>query len=227
MGFEEVSSVLNTIAEGSTIVCLLLILPYRNRSKVWKLLTYYLFLLSALYLFTTVLGWYKTPNWWVYQLIGLIELVIAFLFYQRLGLEKGWKYAFYGVLTLYLVDTAYVVYRDTMILRENADAEAYYANPIGQSIMLMFTLTLGIHFLYQLYKRDEDLNLIKHPPFLLNAAFLFYSALAFYGYLISTEIITKASDDFLFDAMWLIVSVGIVIKNLLFWRASRLVSNGS
>ncbi len=187
------------------LVAALSIIRFR-KSSFFKVLTTYCLSLASLYTIATILARQGVNNWLVYHLIGVVEIVFAFILYKQLGLKKIWTLIFVTVLILYFADSIYVAISDYNELALNPKAEVYFVNHLGLSGGLLFILILGINFLWTLYKKEEVQEIGKYSIFYITSGITLYAGGAFFVHLYSSIIIDPEMSDDIFFYSWIMVA---------------------
>lgn len=175
-----------------------------RRNSYFKILSGYLFFLAPLTIATAITANHKIPNYYLYHIIGLVELVFTFLLYRSLGLRKSWNVVFGMVVTAYLVDSIYLLVNG----REEI-------NSLGLSLCMLFMIVLGFNFIWKLYQEEKVEYLGFYPYFYISGGLTIFASGAFFGYLL----IARMSDEIIpaenFYYSWLIISGFTYIKFIL------------
>ncbi len=190
------------VGEFSDLLPLLLFYVYSEFRKAYPWLTRYLLFSQILYIFSFPIALAGVNNMWVYQLVGLLELVLLYSHFSRYKLLVHLKIAFWLVLGGYLFLTASV--------------GPYVINSLARAQSILFLIILCFQFFYKLYRTDASLNLLRTYDFWLTSAFLLYLSLSFFAFLFSYQslVIAKDFSDFV-RLGWLFHSLGNFVKGVM------------
>lgn len=184
------------------IACLSLLTIRIN--TYFKLLSAYLFSLSALSITTLITAEYSINNSYLYHIMGLFELVFVYLLYHQLGLHRIWNWFFLMVLTAYATDSVYTILSGYVTI-----------NSTGIAYSMLFTILLGFNFLWKLFEEEKVEHLGNFPYFYITAGFTFFAAGSFFGYLLIGRMSSHDSPDNFFYNSWNIVSAFAILKLVL------------
>lgn len=198
----------------------------RNRNSFFQRLFIYCLIIGGLQLLTTIMAMNYLHNWYVYHVIGLVEIVFSFALYKALGLSVKWWMVFWLVIALYVTDSIWVSYHDTQLLKLDEDAEAYFINNFGLALSMLFTVALGINFLWKTYLKGTVKNITRYPYFYISAGMTFYGAGAFFTYLLSSDIAPKGIQDYIFHYSWMLVIAFTYIKFFFILLGLKFADNG-
>lgn len=163
-----------------------------------------MFCLAPLTITSKITADYQINNYYLYHIIGLVELVFIFLLYRSLGLKKVWDVIFGVVLVAYLVDSLYLFATG----REEI-------NSVGLSFCMLFSIVLGFNFIWKLYQEEKVEYLGLYPYFYISGGLTVFASGAFFGYLL----IARMSDEIIpaenFYYSWIIISGFTYIKFIL------------
>lgn len=182
-------------------VCSLLTLKI---NLYFKLLSCYLFVLSALTMATVITANYQINNFYLYHAIGFVELVFVFLLYRCLELSTSWNVLFIATFIIYSVDSCYLIGNHIQEI-----------NSVGHAVTMLFTIGLGMQFIWKLY-REEKVEYLGHfSYFYISAGQTLFASGAFFGYLLIARISDEKVPDENFYHSWLIISGFAAIKFIL------------
>lgn len=169
-----------------------------KNKKEYRFLLNFLLLQGGFRVFAIVLS-YHGNNLFIYQLIGLIELIGAFFIYRNRVSDK-WKNIVFLTVLVYLFSSAFIV-------------SIWKLNSLGLAMIQIVVFGLGINYLWDLY-RAKSMQLLKIIPFFwINAAFMLYASGSFFFHLMSTKVNMETNDS-LFNNAW-ILEAGFGILRLL------------
>ena len=96
--------------------------------------------------------------------------------------------------------------------------ELLIKNPVDDFFTLTFTIRclifiiFSLYYFYQIYNREEDIFKSKASQFWYNVSIIIYFSLAFFPFLLATEILSG-----LFDySLWQVHNIGNILKNIIF-----------
>lgn len=204
MNLKELTILLADWSDYVVFALAILSLLTFKKNSFFKILTIYCFSLSAVLLLSTVLAIQEFNNLFLYHIIGLIEMVFAFLLYRKLGLEPVWNYILVFFITLYLVDS--------VIVFSSGGEEM---NNLGMALCMLFVLLLGVNYIWKLYSEEKVVQISRHPLFYISAGFIFYAAGSFFGYLMITKLFVKEVPVNNFLISWIIISGFVYVKFVL------------
>lgn len=164
----------------------------------------YLFCLAPWMIASKITADYQVTNYYLYHVIGLVELVFTFLLYRNLGLNKKWNGVFGMVLVVYLVDSVY--------LFAHGKEEI---NSLGLSFCMLFMMVLGFNFIWKLYREEKVEYLGFYPYFYISGGLTVFASGAFFGYLLIARMTDEVVPIENFAYSWLIVSGFTYIKFIL------------
>jgi hypothetical protein len=212
MSLKEITILILDYADYFVIaVALFSFLTFRV-STFFKILMIYCLTISLLHLTTGLLAKFYIHNWFIYHILGAVEIIFSFLLFREQGIKKGWTFAMYAALALYIGNSVYITLRDSIILNEIPDAEAYYVNDLGLSLALFFILILGINFLWKLYKMEEIKDIGNYPIFYVSAGITVFAAGAFFVYLLTSNIMASSVSESIFFYSYILVACLTYIK---------------
>ncbi|MCH2225642.1 MAG: hypothetical protein MK066_12800 [Crocinitomicaceae bacterium] len=166
--------------------------------KEYRFLLTFLLLQGGLRVFAIGLS-YLGNNLFIYQLIGLVELIGAFFIYRNRVSDK-WKNIIFLTTIFYLVSSVFIV-------------SIWSLNSIGLAMVQLAIIGLGINYLWNLY-RSKSLKLLNKVPFFwINTAFILYASGSFFFHLMSAKVNMETNDS-LFNNAW-ILEAGFGILRLL------------
>ena len=204
MALKEITILLADWSDYLVVPVAVLSLVTIRRNRYFKILSAYLFCLTPLTIASKITADYQINNYYLYHIIGLVELVFVFLLYQSLGLKKAWNAVFGVVLTAYLVDSIYLFATG----REEI-------NSVGLSFYTLFSMVLGFNFIWKLYQEEKVEYLGFYPYFYISGGLTVFASGAFFAYLL----IARMSDEVIpaenFYYSWIIISGFTYIKFIL------------
>jgi hypothetical protein len=96
--------------------------------------------------------------------------------------------------------------------------ELFIKNPIDDlftfslTIKCLIFIILSLSYFYQIYNQEEDIFKSKAPQFWYNVGILIYFSLAFFPFLLATEVLTVTFDY----TLWQVHNIGNILKNIIF-----------
>lgn len=204
MTLKEITILLADWSDYLVVPVAVLSLLTVKRNAYFRILSIYLFCLAPLTIASKITADYRIDNYYLYHIIGLIELVFTFSLYRNLGLKAGWNWGFLIVSAVYLVDSIYLI-----------SAGREEINSVGLSCCMLFMIALGFNFIWKLYQEEKVDYLGFYPYFYISGGLTVFASGAFFGYLL----IARMSDEIIpaenFYYSWLIISGFTYIKFIL------------
>lgn len=204
MTLKDLSILLADWSDYLVIPVALLSLLTIRRNRYFNILSVYLFLLVPLNVATKITADYQIPNYYLYHMIGLLDLVFTFLLYRSLGLRRSWNGVFGMVLIIYLVDSYSIFAKGKEEI-----------NSIGLSLCMLFIIVLGFNFIWKLYREEKVEYLGFYSYFYITGALTVFASGAFFGYLLIARISDKVIPPEIFYYSWIIISGFMYIKFIL------------
>ena len=175
-----------------------------RRNNYFKILSVYLFCLAPWMIASKITADYKISNYYLYHIMGLVELVFTFLLYRGLGLKKHWDSVFIIVLVAYLADSGYLFVHGKEEM-----------NSVGLSCCMLFMIVLGLNFIWKLYQEEKVEYLGFYPYFYISGGLTVFASGAFFGYLLIARMTDEVVPEENFDYSWLIISGFTYLKFIL------------
>lgn len=137
------------------------------------------------------------------HLFAFLEFALLTFYFYRL---LNWNRSFLiGLLACYTV--VYSVNSFRFELYEEF-------NPIIRSITSLICITFVLLFLIRLFKRETEIFIESSPDFWFNLAILTYFSIAFFSFMLSTDILSKPINNLLYS--WIFHNIANILKNILF-----------
>lgn len=212
---KELTILLSDVSDYVILVVALVAFFRRNVSSFFYLLFLYCTVIGSLQLTTTILAENHISNWFVYQILGLTELVFVFYLYRKMGLRLSVSTILVPMLIIYFADVVWVIYSDYHSLMENPNTPVYFVNNLGLSLVMLYTIVLGFLFLWRTYLKGDVEDIGKYPYFYISAGFSCYAAGAFFFYLLSSRLVPRIDSPTLFYYSWIVVTFFIYLKSIL------------
>ncbi|WP_343633934.1 hypothetical protein [Fluviicola sp.] len=175
-----------------------------RRNNYFTILSAYLFCLAPWMIASKITADHKIANYYLYHIIGLVELIFTFLLYLSLDLKKYWNIIFGIVLVAYLVDSGYLLVHN----REEI-------NSVGLACCMFFMMALGFNFIWKLYQEEKVEYLGFYPHFYISGGLTVFASGAFFGYLLIARMTHEIVPEENFDYSWIIISGFTYIKFIL------------
>ncbi len=155
---------------------------------------------SVLKLFTLITAEFYIRNMPVFHLLAAVEIVFVFCFYSELMFKRIYLWVAVALLLMNVVNTIFI-------------QDVFTFNSIAWTLDMMILITIGMLYLFQLYKQDEDYTpLEKRPDFIITAGWLIYASGSLFTYLMGTSILSGRAEGFFHNA-WIFQCVSNLAKN--------------
>ena len=204
MTLKEITILLAVWSDYLVIPVAVLSLLTIQRNRYFKVLSTYLFCLAPWMIASKITADHQISNYYLYHIIGLVELVFTFLLYRSLGLRKNWDGVFGIVLVAYLVDSIYL-----FATRKEE------INSLGLSLCMLLMIVLGFNFIWKLYQEERVEYLGFYPYFYISGGLTVFASGAFFGYLLIARMSNETIPAENFYYSWIIVSGFSYIKFIL------------
>jgi hypothetical protein len=193
---------ISSLSDLSEFLPLFAWLLYGRREMPYFVLGIFFFLSSFIKLATLVTAELSIHNMPAYHVLACIEIVMFFCFYSNLFFNKV---KWWGVIILCMLNAA-----NTIFLQ---DITTF--NSIAWTVNMIVLLGLGLTYLFQIYKRENDYTpLEKRPDFIITAGLLIYASGSLFTYLMGTEILSGKPQGFFHNA-WLFHCIANISKNFI------------
>ncbi|WP_296623473.1 hypothetical protein [Marivirga sp.] len=139
---------------------------------------------------------------YIYILIYILIETLLFLYFFYELLKKR------GILVLIML----LFFLITFVL------ELFFKNPVydlftfSLTIRCLIFIILSLYYFYQIYTLEADIFKTEAPQFWYNVGILIYFSLAFFPFLLATEILIEVFDY----TLWQVHNIGNIMKNLIF-----------
>lgn len=195
---------ISTLSDVSDCVPLILFFYIGKKKEYLLLFTY--FCVSFAIKATTILlifVWKVHNTLPFYHILAPLEFMLLFLFLNKLNnLTTGVKIGI--VLVVLIFDIA-----NTLLMQPPKQF-----NSIAWGINTLILLMMSLRYLYNLYSNIENIQIEKHPGFIINAGLLIYFAGSLFTYLLGWYILSETSNDF-FANSWMILAPANILKNII------------
>lgn len=138
-----------------------------------------------------------------YHLLALTEFVLLYLYYiGQIG-----KSTYIANLVLVLV-VLFNIY-NTLFLQN-----LYQFNSYAWTVNTIVLIIMGFVYLVHLYSKEDVVNIVSYPHFIINAGLLIYLAGSLFTYMLGWYILSQKPEGF-FANGWIIQSISTILKNII------------
>lgn len=136
-----------------------------------------------------------------YHIMALVEVICISAYFLRLNSISPRKIWIIAAIVLFgnILNSLFLQKYNEF----NSNAWAF------NTILL---IGLGLYYFYMLFTRIENLQLEKHPDFLIVSGMLLYFSGSLFLYIVSSEVLSQEARGFFYNG-WLIRSVSDILKS--------------